>query len=144
MLKGNKANKGLIDGVENYRIIGIKILLILKNVLLYEVVNTDAVVENPKPSLWLSLSTNICIHISPRREKVKNCSQVKRSQSPHLSCHIPICQMTCLCKLSMNSSSFMNSRINHSQFSPSTSPSTWNKFISLEHMLVHFISKWPT
>lgn len=47
----NKANKGLIGGVENYRIIGMKILLILKNVLLYEVVDADAFVENPKPSL---------------------------------------------------------------------------------------------
>lgn len=49
--KKNKANKGLIDGVENYRIIGMKILLILKNVLLYEVVDADAFFENPKPSL---------------------------------------------------------------------------------------------
>lgn len=51
MQKGNIEKKGLIDGVENYRIIGMKILLILKNVLLYEVVETDALVENPKPPL---------------------------------------------------------------------------------------------
>lgn len=70
MQKGNKANKGRIDGVENYRIIVMKILLMPKNVLLYEVVDISALVENPKPPLWFSLSANIYIYISLRMKKL--------------------------------------------------------------------------
>lgn len=40
-----------IDGVENDRIGGMKILLMLKNVLLYEAIDTDAVGENINPPL---------------------------------------------------------------------------------------------
>lgn len=91
----NKANKGLIDGVENYRIIGMKILLILKNVLLYEVVDALLKIQSLHyDSHFLLISAFIFLQVEKKSKALQPSEKITIFPSvmpyPHLPDDLPL------------------------------------------------------